>query len=381
MATEVKRISLDTLSFIHIGTGEVLQRGIDFFDKTNTDNESASVYFFDYDKLGNAIERKLGDNYIYSWLKAIKERDFRFIKQFAGPSVSKKVLWASSSKTSSTIKEAIHDIRGFPYIPGSSLKGATRTVIISYLADKELLLHNFYPTASFSDIEKAYNKWYKSIFGDIEEDFLKNLQVGDAYFSGKLNDIECIVEANRFSKFSISPTQHPISQSVDVIRFENHSEFRIKKIGNFTSERMTPNSPLRDFCKKMDNENGLQFLFTIINEHSKRLLDFEVNNLPSRKLPFVNKENLDDYKESLDIIKNDIENCKPGECVIRIGEGSGWNFITGGWERNLNPNIANTIISKIYGKGSRKEIDKFPASFWISDSNEPFGFCKLSIID
>ena len=51
---EIREIKLKTLSDLHIGNGEILQKGIDFIEKVSTENVVGfDIYVLDYDKVGD----------------------------------------------------------------------------------------------------------------------------------------------------------------------------------------------------------------------------------------------------------------------------------------------------------------------------------------
>ena len=158
----MSNIKIETLSQIHIGNGLFLQKGSDFLV------DSHSLYVLNMDKLGSVIGTDEAN--IRGWLDAIdKGCSETFIKtrikdmpygRFSKRCIASNVDFDQGQNT---LKEYIHDGLGRPYIPGSSIKGAIRTAILSTLAKKEI--------TKKLEKEKDQRKWKKIIFG-MESDLL-----------------------------------------------------------------------------------------------------------------------------------------------------------------------------------------------------------------
>lgn len=131
----MSEIKIETLTSVHIGSGESLQYGTDFVPAKIDDENYLSVV--DPKKVLNLI----GIENISYWVAAIerKESTSSVVKRFAPTAkvedYSKRMIveW-SAAKGTDTLKEHIHDGRGIPYIPGSSIKGAIRTAVLASLA-------------------------------------------------------------------------------------------------------------------------------------------------------------------------------------------------------------------------------------------------------
>ena len=128
----MSRIKIETLTSVHIGSGENLQYGSDFVKGQNANGKIFGL--IDAQKIMSLI----GEEHISNWVAAIerKESSEEIVKQFAPNSYiedySKRVIldWSDGARTSDTLKEFIHDGMGKPYIPGSSIKGAIIIIII-----------------------------------------------------------------------------------------------------------------------------------------------------------------------------------------------------------------------------------------------------------
>ena len=66
------------------------------------------------------------------------------------------------------------------------------------------------------------------------------------------------------------------------------------------------------------------------------------------------------------------------ECVLRIGHGSGWRFITGAWTENLDY-FYSVVVPVSRPKNFKYEQFDFPKTRRVDDECELLGFVKLSI--
>ena len=132
----MSKIKITTLTPVHIGSGETLQYGSDFVRGKVGDDTFLSVV--DPKKVLGLI----GEDNVQRWVTAIEKREStdKIVQQFAPNArledYSCRLIseW-SDVKSTDTLKEHIHDGRGLPYIPGSSIKGAIRTAVLTALAE------------------------------------------------------------------------------------------------------------------------------------------------------------------------------------------------------------------------------------------------------
>ena len=377
--SEIKNIKLHTLAFIHIGNGELLQKWLDFAEKKDPKGNGSDVFILDYDKLGKKIQED-GKN-LAEWVKALEGNDSEFLKLFLSPYVSKETslrVVESYDKVGLTLKECLHDGRGLPYIPGSSIKGAIRTSVYSYLVDQNLLdkierIFNLNSGNIFKaqkEAEKIVSKWQDDTFGKINDDIFKYLQVGDAFFrKGSEIVIDQINLNKKRNGFEIDESKR---QTVEAIEFEKSSKFRIKLIQEFSKNKTTePKSS--EFRKKIDSE-GMPFLFSIINQHTSSLVEKEIEFFKDEEGEVA------DYLANMEDLLEVIKNCIHGkECVLRIGQASGWKFITGAWTERLDENVFYELIVPMCRDQKKYKDFIFPKSRRVGDQSDLFGFVKLSM--
>ena len=129
----MSRVKVTTIRSVHIGNGIFLQNNSDFV----IDNDN--IFIINPKKVLDII----GVERLDAWVSAIESREN--IKDFLSrignrnnpeSYSSRKIINYSSIKKDKTLKECIHDGRGYPYIPGSSIKGAIRTALLASIVNK-----------------------------------------------------------------------------------------------------------------------------------------------------------------------------------------------------------------------------------------------------
>lgn len=370
-----KIVKIETLTSVHIGSGEVLQIGSDFV-KGKMDDDSVLAVVSPEKVLG-----LIGEKHLQDWVVAIerKESTGNVVKRFAPNAkvedyAKRIVLEWSDAHERDTLKEHIHNGQGKPYIPGSSIKGAIRTAILASLAenvnDAERKID-----ASANGKKKANAKNVeKELFGrDPNNDVFRFLQVGDAYFGGCYTVSLRMVNINeRTSKGFWDVSK---SQLIEALCPEDETEFEM----NLNIEGYNKSKRECPTIGSLPNiMSSYESLFEAINEHTIRLLDFELKYWEERS-DKDDSDKVESYLEKIESIKNEAENCSKGkECVLRIGHGSGWNFITGGWARDLD-NFKSLVVPVARPKSQNYREYDFPKTRRVDDVCELLGFVKLSL--
>jgi CRISPR type III-A-associated RAMP protein Csm5 len=361
------RIIIETLTPVHIGSGRDLSKGTEFLHFYENEEDLFAV--IDEQKVLNII----GEENIDKWVSIIqKNKDLKeYLLQRKPDLVSKDIakrimpVFAKNYTNSQTIKEQMHNGQGIPYIPGSSLKGAIRTSIFTeeILSKKELAARNLKGKKGFSaeNIEKR-------LFGNNpNEDIFRFLQVGDAYFKYETIALKSEIFNKHFDKWKFKPGG---SQLIEAIPNGAASGFQLK----INNDLMKKNHH-----KKIEAFDSTEKLLGTINMHSKRLLKDEIQHMND----VVSHENAHTlYREWLNDVLNTAESCSENEAVMRVGYGSGWKFITGGWARD--PEImSDPVYDKfLHSVRNQKKYDAsvpFPKSRNLGDEGDMFGFVKLKM--
>ena len=381
----MSEIKIETITAVHIGSGEALQYGTDFVQTKIDDDYYLSVV--DPVKVLSLI----GDNNINHWVAAIerKEPTSSVVKRFAPNATAKdysKRLVAewSVAKNTDTLKEQIHDGRGIPYIPGSSIKGAIRTAVLSTLAvnvnnvenkiDKTNRDREGQPVRNNKgQIQyKASAKVVESeLFGNNpNEDVFRFLQVGDAYFGNNYEVALRMVNINERERNGFWDESKP--QLIEALGPEDTSTFQMKlNLDGYNNSR-TKVKQLPDCMKSIES------LFEIINEHTKQLVESEIEYW-KEKADCDDSDKVNTYIENVMDILHVVDNCIKGkECVLRLGHGSGWRFITGAWAEQLD-NFSSVVVPASRPMYQKYEQYDFPKTRRVDDECCLLGFVKLKV--
>jgi CRISPR type III-A-associated RAMP protein Csm5 len=376
----MSKIKITTLTSVHIGSGETLQFGSDFVRGKVGDDAFLSVV--DPKKVLGLI----GEDNVQRWVTAIEKREStdKIVQQFAPNAsladYSRRLIseW-STVKNTDTLKEHIHDGRGLPYIPGSSIKGAIRTAVLATLArtiqdadkkiDKSFLDRNTGKKTLKADAKKIEAELFGS---NPNEDVFRFLQVGDAYFGDNYEVAIRMVNINERERQSFWDESK--SQLIEAIPPEDDAEFQLKL--NETGYNLSLNRvQMMPDCMK-----SLSALFQTINNHTRNLLEGEIEYWQERQ----NDDDTDKvslYIEKIQGILEQTQSCEvEKECVLRIGHGSGWRFITGAWAEKLK-NFDSVVVPASRPKNFKYEQFDFPKTRRVDDECELLGFVKLSIVE
>ena len=373
------KVKIETLSSVHVGSGETLMNNCDYIV------EGDSVYIISPEKLGQLIGT---DQFtIDKWVAAINDNSFdNFLAthtQGAGKDrFSSRVLanWATGEfKKDSTLSTCIHDGRGLPYIPGSTIKGAIRTAITASLMKSIVDAEPNLPfEKSKSKLNRLFNKDEKL---NPQYDIFRFLLISDAYFEiGSEAAVKLVLLNQREKDELIDKNKAP--QIVEVIDKEFDSIFTItidKEKYDIVAHHCKNETKPNKIATWPNEMSSVDSLFKCINAQTKRRVDSEISYWEDY-ITESGKNGADDYIANLKSIKARVNSCREGkECVLRIGQGIGWRFITGAWAENLE-NFED-YIPKIRPKNDKYSQYDFPKSRRIDDESYLLGFVKLTLVD
>lgn len=379
----MSKIKIETLTPVHIGSGNLLQNNADFVIERK--GKDSYIHIIDERKILELI----GQEHIDDWLLNIenKEPTSALVKRFAPNSkvsdYSKQRItcYADNIKANDTLKEVIHNGLGLPYIPGSSLKGAIRTAVLSSLSgsveDKEDQIFKRNRGGEILTNRNGIRQVYadiieRELFGnDPNSDIFRFIRIGDAYFDSDSLIATKMVNLNIRKSDDLYDDSKP--QLVEAIGAEIHSFFDMhiaSEYYNFVSNRFQS-------LGTMPNDiQSLETLFMLINEHTRHLVEDEIEYWKDVN---ITKSGGEDYIEEMQNILSAINACDIGKsCVLRVGHASGWRFITGGWAEKLN-NFESDIIPASRPNNNRYDEYDFPKSRRVDEDSYILGFVKLSI--
>lgn len=368
-------ITIETISPIHIGSGNFLSNNSDFVVYKDEDGNS-ELCIIDPRKILHFV----GTENIDYWVSIIERggdtRDFMKQKgkgaippQYAQRRIA---CFSDEIKRNDTLKECIHNGFGLPYIPGSSIKGGIRTAILATLAKEmpqaeEFALRSNKPSASLVE---------KNLFGkDPYSDIFRFLHIGDAYFEKGCEIATRMINLNIREQDSLIDKGK--SQIVEAIKIDNSTTTQLKiddKHYQLATNNWNHGNPLGKLYNCLSD---ISTLFSTINSHTLNLVAQEIKYWKNVEDDgFLGAE---DYIEQMEDILDLIKSCDKGkECILRIGHASGWRFITGAWSEQFD-SFNNRIVSAARrNNGVYKEYD-FPKTRRIDEESTIYGFIKLSI--
>ena len=120
-------------------------------------------------------------------------------------------------------------------------------------------------------------------------------------------------------------------------------------------------------------------LFQTINQYTKNLIKQEISYWMERQ-DKDDSGKVDDYLERMRQLLAEVEQCQIGkECVLRVGAGSGWRFITGAWTENWRT-FETTVVPAARRNNQRYTQFHFPKTRRVDEECDVLGFVKLSIL-
>lgn len=371
--------TLTTLTPVHVGSGETLQRGFDFVQK------DGRIGFLDLDK----IVDKIGINSIPQLTAQIENRkplmDLPALRSLGIEDVSTTVVPAAG--TSTTVQELKTHyrtaLRGL-CIPGSSIKGAIKTAIWETLMTDDVA-NSLQPNA----FKNRRGKWNsdnidKLLFGkDANTKSTRFLKVGDCAF-GKEQAAE-VKEVGIYNAFrngwdfknetllaEVVPEKAtaPFSIKLDTLLFERN----IKAYPSFWSSsaiEFLKGSPA-EFCQ-------------LINSYTLKQIQNEWYELEAAEFNlFEDGANMMDELTNVSEQAEKLQKQNAAAFVLRIGGHNGWNFTTGGWMKKgvIKETLSETDYSNLRRTIQRRDygnMELWPKTRKMTMAGMPLGFVKIEM--
>lgn len=372
-------VKIETMTPVHIGSGEFLHNNLDFICGKDEAGDKW-LYVIDDRKMLELI----GVKHLNDWMAAVeRQQSIKELMQRYAPNAipedyCKRQIWVYNTPADKdTLKECIHDGRGTAYIPGSSIKGAIRTAVVA-----EEVPNAYVPVSAVGqDIVKgklSASKVEQRLFAnrnkpnlDPQTDIFRFVQVGDAFFPDSEVDFKMINLNIREKQPIMDKTKSQFIEAIDV--------------GNESSFTLNLKTDTLDFVKRKDpNAAGSlpaamkspEALFRLVNRHTVSLLQSEMDI-------WKDYENDDElvvtYRENLDKLLQQTKDCGAKSCILRIGHGSGWRFITGAWAENADDSVYNTIVGKARPGNYKYTQYDFPKTRRLALKGALLGFVKLTL--
>ncbi|MCS6904615.1 MAG: RAMP superfamily CRISPR-associated protein [Bacteroidia bacterium] len=335
----IYHIALETLSPLHISTVDEKKwhRGMNYLCK------GSKIYIIDENKLLPILARNYGFSLEFSDIANFLDRVAE--KKVANLSLEDISYFVSRLKYSNQepIRPMITTGLDVPYIPGSSLKGAIRSVLFKAWY-KKVYSKSIDPKPRSKELEEK-------LFGKIQNNLMKFLIVGDTHFNWEETELynskifnvynsgrEWVSgwkhgrKGNNDSKFNekdfttalhcIQPKKKGVLQiavNKNLLKMGLEKTIKGKKI------EFTPTLK----GSYLESSEPLFELFRLINSHTRAYLQKELNFYKTFTGADYHQD-LVEYVQNLLSHVSKIENQK--KAVIRLGFGSGFHSITGDWQ-------------------------------------------------
>jgi CRISPR type III-A-associated RAMP protein Csm5 len=388
-------LNIETLTPIHIGSGTDLNPN---FEYLHFDDENV-LTIINEEKVLDVI----GEDNLSDWVSIIDKEEkllpyLRKRRSGLSPNdVAERVidLVEVAPGEKSTLKEQLHAGKDkSAMIPGSSLKGSIRTAIL-----RSLILREPYFASEENNI--SFKRGNRRIF--------KDGQLQANYF-GKKNrrnrNNELQLDANRDFMRMIRVTDAYFSSQTECRKLEIVNEYRsgwgfkdressfiecIPKGVSSTTSIQIPKQLLDLMNKKrfektetiLRNQKlfSLTEIFNTANKCTLAVIKEELSFWDEEGNP----EPIGDYMEVLEEFEKELEvlvkNEKPTACILRVGAGSGWDFMTGGWARKediMDDYTWNQLKTSVQKRDYRGNAS-FPKTRKLIVGGIPLGFVKLSL--
>jgi len=371
--------SIEVLTPVHIGSGVKLAEGIDFIKTEQSVQIVSQSELMQYlENYPDELDRFIKGNYNLNSLKRI-------------PGGRNYNIDMGRAKE---INEFERNGFGKPYIPGSSLKGAIRTILLKTAFDRldSTQKQNLLQKVTDKRKEWASEPIVKDIFGhDSNHNLMRVLKIFDAEFQDVNLEkvlILSLTNEDRTSygwKLMIKPPINVNNPEEATWIFVEALPIGSKGYSSISLSNFLLNNQIARNELKF-NEPSLSDLRTLastINEYSRNKLELEKQFFEKLSKP----KKLSDLINNIDGLLKQFKDLTQDEFIMRISWGAGWKGMTGDYIDDLYKNENQKWIEffrQKYQMG-KKEFKIFPKTRRIVfDGYEPkylTGWIKVKLND
>jgi len=362
-----REVRAEIITPVHVGAAseKILRRGTDFFW------ENGKLFLFDFSNLLKAVRAKnvpLGTLTNHLASNKIRELETYLFKtlQVDLESVSYRII-NFSDDPGNEIRPMIRNGAGLPYLPGSSVKGALRSVIFNYLYNE------INPKVNDKGMEKF-------LLGDYDKSIMRYVRVGDAHLQNEDTDVWYVNLFNlkNDGKQWKSTWKKGFNLPIELLKPETTTAFRLnlaKPLADNLANKYRKSDKLPQNLSRILTDSPFDNLCNIINDytrlHINKELDFlkKYDQAPDSGLLIENMENL------LPLTN------EPNTCLLRMAFGSGFHGITGDWRFQDHLNTIHNPDEKnwMYSPTARKKEPARYKSRKVTGANPTLmGFIKLT---
>lgn len=377
-------LHIEVLTPLHVGSGRTLRSNTEFLKFDNV------VSVIDDHK----VLKIIGEENIQKWVDIIGNGDslLDYLKQrspsktIAPEQTDKRLLPIVGKylKPENGLREQIFSGNGRPLLPGSSLKGAIRTAVVNALIEKQPSIadgvlktkvigqnRNGEKTVKYGKVEP------KLIGKDPNHDSFRLVRIGDIHFDKTV----CLLAQTLNQKPNNLEIKEMVNQLVECIPVGSEALSGVSIPTDLLKE-INKRPLIANEMKANDNVNDWAKIIEQINGFTQKQIDAELKNhiiaLPQEALA---------YPEKLKEIRGKLSKLAANECIIRVGFGTGYLNMTGGWpleqwKKSLTPEQYQAEIKDLgtaVRKNSRYNLFALPKSRKIISGGVPMGYLKLTL--
>lgn len=356
---------ITTLTPLHIGSGTQAMRDVDFlFFK-----EQGKASIVDTEKVLNI----LGEENVGQWTACIEKRSgfFELLstrkKNLAPEDVAERTMTVRHGglHEKNELKEQLHTI-GKPLLPGSSVKGSVRTALFAH----------FIRQNKGNDVRNAQNllnfrrqfadaQLVRKYFGDDpNHDILRLLHIMDATFP----ETECVRAETINLKNKGWEVDARFTQFIEAVPARASSTLALHF--DETTER---NAKRERYFRQDTALLHPEKLFKIINAHTLDLAEREVKYWVEEGEPDV----LGVYVDKLREIAEQIPQLRHGDCILRLGWGTGFRNMTGDWHINMTDGDFYDLVRSL--RPRHPDDLAYPKTLRVLKDGTPLGFLKINL--
>lgn len=357
MVNKKYEIELEVLTPTSIGAGGEKEwvKGVDFIQKEN------KVYIL---SLRNMIKQGVDINQLSTYFANREDNQIATILGNNIERVSDKIF-TSTITTANNIKTCTkNELSGLPIIPGSSLKGALRSVLFNHLRKNETKESEVFGSIKTGD---EFMRFVKVSDFEFEKTELINTKIfnlrgsGEEWSGGwKHSQSGRNATTNKFSPTGFNTIYEAISPNSKGFGSIMFAEKQFKMLGVRNQK----------YGEQKNDLLNIQSIFKIINRHTKNYLN--------KQLDFFKAYPADESDKIIENIRyliNQIPNDN-SHCVIKMAAGSGFHSITGDWQ--YDKDFINTGTWS-FGRNIGKRKYKSRKIACNKDSMSLMGFVKIKI--
>ncbi len=295
------KLTIRTLSPLHIGTGRELCQGFDYIVSST--------------KTGRLNVEKILDAKITEFEKnpGMLPADL-IAKEIGNPAYFRYILDGRprSSKADSRLRECIKDVNDVPYIPGSSIKGAIRTAFGASIIPGSMRPAaelDLYGSAKYMD-----NDLEKKLFGkDPQNDLFRALLISDAFLPADQRDPSSVMEVKNTNPISRQKANSSVPVEIECIKGKLEFTASLKIDDHILREKNFPNGEkLSGHLMEIIKAHGEKRLQTMQEWYKESVGAEQVNGFILKLQGFSEKQ--------LAKVNN--------MALMQMGFGTGWDGMT-----------------------------------------------------